>query len=138
MSAQRVWIEIVLCVSTFACGLALTLATLGAAAGAAMDVFVPEQTAQAAAEPNYEGMVTCSRCGARHSSAMGKSAADCVRTCVHQEAAFVLVDGDETYILQSRLDVLKQFAGKRARVAGQLSGKTITVSSITFPDGGTE
>ena len=78
----------------------------------------------------YEGMVTCSQCGARHSAASGKTAADCSRSCVHSGSQFALVEGDKTYLLDGDVAVVNKFAGQRARVTGALSGKTIVVSSV--------
>jgi hypothetical protein len=79
----------------------------------------------------YEGMVTCSRCGAKHSANLGKTASDCARICVHGGASFALVDSDQTRPLKGDLGLLKKFAGQRARIVGTLRGKTIEVSSIT-------
>jgi len=75
-------------------------------------------------------MVTCSRCGAKHSAALGQTATTCVRTCVHDGADFALVDADATYLLDGDLSVLKRLAGQRARVVGALNGKTIRISSV--------
>jgi hypothetical protein len=121
----RVWVEIVMLVSAAACALALLLATLGAAAGAAVGANGPPQ-----AEQTYQGVVTCSQCGAKHSSKLGKAPADCVRACVHGGAQFSLVDGDETYFLDGELPLLTRVAGQRVRVVGAISGRTIKVSSI--------
>lgn len=136
MRRNRVWIEIVLLGTAIACALALLLATLGAAAGAAagevgarQDVRqeTPQETTRA---QTYDGMVTCSRCGAKHSAALRQTAASCTRACVSGGAAFVLVDADETYVLDGDLNILKRFAGQRASIIGTLSGKTIRVSSV--------
>lgn len=90
----------------------------------------PQQTTQPAAEQTYEGMVTCSRCGAKHSANIGTTAADCVRICVHGGAKFTLVSGDSTYLLDGDLTVLKRAAGQRVRILGAVSGSTIRVSSV--------
>jgi hypothetical protein len=130
MKTHRVWVEIVILGSAVACGLALLLATLGAAAGAAVGKDGPPQGAQTVAEKTYQGMVTCSRCGAKHSSALGKTAADCVGTCVRDGANFSLVDGEQTYILEGDITLLHKAAGRRARVVGTINGRTIKVSSV--------
>jgi len=137
MKANRVWVEIVIVGTMIACALALLIATLGAAAGAAAGAAEsqqlktnPTQTLQSTTEQSYQGMVTCSRCGAKHSAAIGKAASDCVRACVHGGAAFALVDGDETYLLDGDSIALKRVAGQRAHVIGAISGKTIRVSSV--------
>ena len=129
MKTHRVWVEIVILGSTVACALALMIATLGTVAGAAGGAAEPRQ-AGAATEQTYQGMVTCSRCGAKHSAAIGKTAADCVRVCVSGGAKFSLVDGEQTYVLDGDYSLLKKIAGRRARVVGTASGKTIKVSSI--------
>jgi hypothetical protein len=136
MKTQRIWIEIVLVGSAISVALALLLASIGAAAGipeAHKDAFQPQAAAaQKADTPDqvFDGMVTCSRCGARHSPALQRPATVCVRVCVHGGAAFALVGADSSYVLQGDLEVLKPFAGERARVVGTLSGHTILVRSV--------
>ena len=121
MKIQRLWLEIVIASTAVACLLALLIAALGAAAVA---------TESLARQQTYEGVVTCSRCGARHSSEISKTAADCTRTCVHGGATFALVDGDNSYLLQGDLNTLKQVAGQRTSIVGTVTGKTIRVSSV--------
>ena len=79
----------------------------------------------------FEGMITCSRCGARHSPRLERPATVCVRVCVHGGANFALVSGDSSYVLNGDMEMLKQFAGERAQVAGTLSGNRIQVRSVT-------
>lgn len=130
MKTHRIWLEIVLLATAIACALALLIATLGAAAGVATGEAHAQTTNQPMTERAFEGMVTCSRCGARHSAAIGKAADVCVRICVHNGGSFALVNGDSTYLLEGDLSALKKFAGQRARVTGTLSGKTIKFSSV--------
>lgn len=141
MKTNRVWIEIVMLATAIACALALLFATLGAAAGvAAGEVSVRQQApaikqVPAAATDHaydhaYEGMVTCSRCGAKHSAALGQTATTCVRLCMHGGAQFALVDADMTYLLDGDLSVLNKLAGRRAHVVGELHGRTIRISSV--------
>lgn len=128
MKKNRVWIEIVLLGTAIAVVLALLLATLGTAAGAASgEVGMRQQTP---AEQTYEGMVSCSSCGAKHSATLGQTAATCTRTCVNGGASFTLVEADATYVLDGDRMVLKKLAGQRARLVGVLHGKTIMVSSV--------
>lgn len=131
------WIEIIVLATVVAFMVALLIATLGAA-GAVVGTR-PElgQSAQSSAlsspptrQETFEGMVTCSRCGAKHSAAMGKSATECARQCVHGGATFDLIDGDKTYVLDGDLNSLKKFAGQRARIMGVVRGNTIKVSSV--------
>jgi hypothetical protein len=130
MKTNRVWIEIVLWGAATACALALVMASLGVV-GAALDSFGATQTSPSPTEHTYDGMVTCSRCGAKHSAALGYTAEVCVRICVHGGAQFALVNADATYLLDGDVGVLKKLAGQRARVVGSLSGNTIRVASVT-------
>jgi hypothetical protein len=132
MGTNRVWIETVALGTAIACALALLIATLAAATIAVTGSPESAQTPEPAFIPSrtFEGMVTCSRCGAKHSAALGKTASDCTRQCVHGGAAFDLVDGDRTYTLEGDLTVFKKVAGQRARVVGSIRGNTIKVASI--------
>src|SRR5947207_2683230 len=136
MRVQRIWIEIVLAGSAIALVLALFLATIGAAAGVAEGATEPQQSNSAekdkpaAAEQVFEGMVTCSRCGAKHSPALQRPATVCVRVCVHGGAKFALVGADSNYVLDGDPQALKLVAGQRARVVGYLRGNTIQVRSV--------
>lgn len=130
MKRNRVWIEIVLLGTAIACALALLIATLGTAAGTASGEEAVRQDAQSPASQTYEGVVTCSRCGARHSATLGQTAADCTRICVRGGANFTLVGEDSAYILEGDVSTLGKLAGQRARVVGELNGKTIRVSSV--------
>jgi hypothetical protein len=131
MKNNSVWIEILLLGTAIACALALLIATLGAAAGATEREAAAPQDLPSTTERSYEGMVTCSRCGARHSGALGQTAADCARSCVRGGASFALVEPDATYILDGDLGVLGRLAGQRARIVGALNGRTIRISSVS-------
>lgn len=129
MKAHRVWIEIVLLGAGIALALALLLASLGTAAGVAEG-----QVAQPHALPGsqaFDGMITCSHCGAKHQAALNQSASTCVRTCVHGGAGFALIDNDSIYLLDGDLLSLKQLAGRRAHIVGTRTGNTIKVLSAT-------
>jgi hypothetical protein len=137
MNKQRVWIDILLVGSAVAFGLALFLATIGLAAGVGESSKEPQesqsairQTANPVAEHSFEGMVTCSRCGAKHSPALERPATVCVRVCVHGGAKFALVGADSNYVLDGDPQALKRVAGQRARVIGYLRGNTIQVRSV--------
>jgi hypothetical protein len=153
---KHFWIDLIVMVASIACGLALLIASLGAAAGAAAgdtetgqasepasaqreiaaqtqtQTMSPREAAlpQAAEQQTYEGIVTCSTCGAKHAADINKSAADCTRVCVHGGAKFALVDGEKTYMLEGDLNQLKRIAGQRAQIMGSMQGNTITISSI--------
>lgn len=130
MARHRVWIEIVVLATAIACALALLFATLGAAAGAAVGTPANSQGAVITPSQSFEGMVTCSQCGARHPATLDRSATTCVRVCVHGGASFTLVYDDSTYLLDGDLNSFKKLAGQRARVVGVRSGNTIKVDSI--------
>ena len=131
MRNYRVWIEILVLGTVIAVALALLIATLGAAAGATAGEAAQEDS-PSTTQQSYDGMVTCSRCGARHSGALGHTAADCARNCVRGGASFVLVKPDATYMLEGDLGVLGGLAGRRARVVGELNGRTIRISSAAL------
>ena len=78
----------------------------------------------------YDGMITDTHCGAKHSAAIGLAAADCTRVCIHAGEEFALVDGDKVYALTGDRDALKRVAGQRAKIVGTLNGNTISVSSV--------
>lgn len=136
MNKHRVWIEIVLVATGIACALAILIATLGAFAGAAtVESGEQNDSSEPSLQQTYEGMITCSRCGARHSAEFARTATNCARICVHSGASFELVQGESTYLLQGNLEALKRVAGQRARVVGRRSGHTIEVLSAV-PDAG--
>jgi hypothetical protein len=134
----RFWIETIDLAGAIACALALLIATLGAVAAAASN---PESTRTEPPTPSgtqiYEGMVTDTHCGARHSAAMGKTATDCTIICVRAGEQFVLIDGDTRYVLEGDRVTLKQVAGQRARIIGTLNGKTISVEAVMTLSAGT-
>lgn len=151
MKSDRLWIEIVMIAAGMACALALLLACLGTVAAVAREPKAPEaastdsgllqspqngthevqEPAHESVQRAYEGMVTCSHCGARHSPKSGKSAAECSRSCVYSGSQFALVEGETTYLLDGDVTLVKKFAGQRARIVGELSGNRITVSSAS-------
>jgi hypothetical protein len=124
------WIEAVALAVSVSCVISAIALALGA-----WDVGSPEpsQSAQYAtqvtASDSFEGIISDARCGAKHSAALGQSAADCTRACVHAGEKFVLVDQEKTYALDGDPNLLKKLAGERVRVSGKLNGTTISVSS---------
>ena len=79
----------------------------------------------------FSGVITDSRCGARHSMKSGKSPADCARSCVRNGSQYVLVDGEEIHALDGNQLELEKLAGVRVEVTGSLEGNAIKVESIT-------
>jgi len=148
MKTNQIWIESVALGTATACALALLIAVLasGTAAvtgrggsgqanesgsGLANESGSVQANETGSVQPRtYEGMVTCTRCGAKHSAKLARTATNCTLTCVHGGAKFALVDGDKLYPLDGDLNILKRLAGQRARVVGVMRGDAITVSSI--------
>jgi hypothetical protein len=79
---------------------------------------------------SYEGVITDTHCGAKHSAAIGMAAADCTRACVHGGEQFALVDGETVYLLEGGMEALKRVAGQRVRIVGTINGNTISVASV--------
>ena len=129
MNGRYLWMEILLLGTVVAVALALLLAVLGTGAGVAIGQASP--VTPAVSGQSFEGMVTCSRCGAKHQPALDQSATTCVRVCVHGGASFALIDDESVYILDGDVPTLKKLAGQRARVTGKRTGNTISVVSIT-------
>lgn len=127
MKYHKFWIEIVVLGTAVAFVLALLLASLGAAASAASGAHESAANSQQA----FEGMITCSKCGAKHSASLDHSASNCVRICVHAGADFALVDDNVLYFLDGDRVALKKVAGQRARITGVLNGRTIKVASAS-------
>ena len=145
---SKLWMEILALSTAGALGVALLLVSLGTAAGAASSggeqsppavASTPQLSSsqlaavQTPSEPQqtYDGMVTCSRCGAKHFPASSRNASDCTRSCVHGGASFALIDGDIVYLLNGKLDQVKKVAGQRAKITGAINGNTIEVSSVS-------
>lgn len=83
---------------------------------------------------SFSGLLTDSRCGARHSRALGKSAAECARFCVRHGAHYIIVNGPNTYKLEGRTAQLRDFAGQRVVVMGLLQDGAIQVRSLSTAD----
>ena len=130
MKATRFWIEIVTLCAGVAFGLALAI--VGGAFVASGQTPEPPQLVAppAARQQTYAGMVTCSRCLAKHSAEIGASATACARICIRDGAKFTLVDGDQTYILDGDPAALNRVVGQRVRIVGARNGDTITVASV--------
>jgi hypothetical protein len=135
MTKIRLWIEMLLAASAIACIVAFFLATLGSATGAGAgaaesETEQPAQTSTTAQTQAYEGIITDTRCGAKHSAAVGLAAAGCTRVCVHRGDSFALVDGDKTYTLEGESAALKRVAGERVKIIGTLNRNVISVASV--------
>jgi hypothetical protein len=78
----------------------------------------------------YNGMITDSRCGARHRMNSDKTSAECAHSCARNGASYVLVDGEKIYALAGDLTPLEKLAGERVNVSGIIEGDTITVKDV--------
>jgi hypothetical protein len=76
----------------------------------------------------FYGTVSDSMCGAKHSRA-SEAAAACVKKCVNGGASYVLVSHGKVYKVDPQ-EKFADFAGKRVRVHGSLSGETITADTV--------
>jgi len=131
-----VWVEtlrfrvIICCAVTI--GTILMIAALATVTGTNAGERIPRKAESSSALPtrSYEGMITDTRCGAKHSAALGLAAADCTRSCVHGGEQFALVDGENVYLLDGETAALKKMAGQRVRIAGALNGNRISVSAV--------
>jgi hypothetical protein len=78
---------------------------------------------------SFSGVVTDSRCGARHMRNSGMNPAECARYCVRKGAHYVLVDGERRYTLSGNDSALEKLVGSRANVTGTRQGDSILVSA---------
>jgi hypothetical protein len=139
---RSAWISLLgLCVLT-AIGAALALAMIFAGGAVALAGHRAEAAQVGESSPQslptdhpsvtkFTGMVTCSRCRARHMRDSRMSAEECVRACVRAGAVYVLVDGDRSYILIGGSEFLSKFAGQRANIMGTRQNGAILVDSAS-------
>ena len=114
---------------TLAASLGFAALLAGGAAAFASAAIEEAQKTDAPAEQTFSGMITDSRCGARHDQSSGKRPAECARMCVRNGSKYMLVNGDQKNILEGNENALEKLAGQRATVTGTLSGNTIKVTS---------
>src|SRR5712671_6227045 len=109
MKATAIWLEILGLGTAIACLLAILIASLGVASEAVAAGNGPSSQAAEPSSPQqtYEGMITDTRCEAKHEPGIARSASDCVRACVHSGEKFALVDGRNAYVLDGDLILLK-------------------------------
>jgi hypothetical protein len=125
------WFETIALISAIACVLALGIVALGAIAGTEVAAPAPSQPdTETSPQKSFDGMITDTRCGAKHSTAIGKTAADCTLVCIHGGEQFALVDGETVYALEGETLQLKRVAGQRVRIIGALKGNKLSVTSI--------
>lgn len=91
-----------------------------------------------AAAKTWNGTISDSKCGAKHPAGEhdGKKTtdADCVKMCVDGGAKYVFVSGGKVYqIANQDYAALKDHAGHKVALTGEMSGDSITVSKIEMP-----
>ena len=144
MRKQRSWISLVgfctglvlaasLAFATIVAGASVALADHRADASSGDDgrAIAPATAAAQPAGTTFSGMITDSRCGARHMRSSGRSASECARACFRHGASYVLVDGDRRYTLVGGESYLSKLAGERANIIGTRQGDTILVNSAS-------
>ena len=128
------WFSLIVFYATAALVSALGLAILFASATVALAVAQSYDTHAGQNDGSIRtvsGMLTDSRCGARHPMNSGKTTADCVRACVRKGAAYILINSERTYTLTGDQEELSKLAGQRVTLRGNLQGSTIQVSAIS-------
>ncbi len=119
------------------CLIAVTATSLGITtllAGASLAFGSGQEPALQSQEPLapnvISGVVTDSRCRAKHASDSGKNSAECTRACVRHGAKYILLNGGTAYVLLGNRATLDKFAGQRVRIGGVLDGDTLRVQSV--------
>ena len=107
----------------FAIAIALVTATAVLAFGQKDSPDTPEVR-------TISGMLTDSKCGARHPRNSGMSVAQCTLFCIKQGASWALVDGDVVYIIKGDSPNYDKLAGERVTLTGLIDGNNVQVKSI--------
>jgi|HubBroStandDraft_2_1064218.scaffolds.fasta_scaffold55029_2 hypothetical protein len=129
----RFWIEMLALTGAAICAFALFSAPPAVRGGAAGQLSASSAGLSSSGEMHaYEGMITDTRCGAKHSATIGLAASNCVTVCVHGGEGFALVDGDTVYALDGETAELKRAAGQRVRIIGSVRGNRIAVASVSI------
>jgi hypothetical protein len=138
---SRSWISMIGTFVLLALAAALAFAMIVAGASVALASHQnPELVAQASPPvvpgpseeitgSSFSGVITDSRCGARHVRNSDASPAQCARKCVRNGSKYVLIDGNRRYDLTGDNGIIDKFAGERVTVTGVLQGGTIAVTS---------
>jgi hypothetical protein len=131
---KRLWVGTILlsCAVAMGVGLALVLlSTTAVALFAAPQSFeMPVQHLMAGNPQTFAGVVSDVRCGAKHVTDSGQSAAGCTRLCVKSGSGYALVAGDTVFALNGDAAFLDRFAGERVKIWGSLEGAAIRVDSV--------
>src|ERR1043166_6351489 len=92
-----------------------------------------------AAEKTMTGTIGDSKCGVKHSKAEHGSQTysdhDCVNKCVDGGSKYVFVAGGNTYqIANQDFAGLKDHAGHKVALTGDVKGDSVTVSKVDMPE----
>jgi hypothetical protein len=113
--------------------LKLSLILLVVAAASAVSVSgITRLNNNSAADTTIVGYISDSSCGLKHMSGMGDDQS-CTLMCVKGGSKFVLADKDHKRVYQldkAGQDKAREFAGQKVKVTGQVTAKTIKVTSI--------
>ena len=141
MRRHRTWFSLLsYCVLTaLAAALAFALIVAGGSVALASHQNAEAEEAQSldqATPPpqpgtTFTGMITDSRCGARHMRKSNMTSAECARACYRKGASYLLVDGSRRFMLIGGESALDKVVGQRASVIGNRQGDTIIVDSAT-------
>jgi len=92
-----------------------------------------------AADKTWNGTISDNLCGTKHDTGEhdGKkmTEADCTKACVEGHGAkYVFLSGGKTYKIDNQdFAGLKEHAGHKVALSGEMKGDTITVSKIEMP-----
>lgn len=91
-----------------------------------------------AAEKTWTGVLSDSKCAGKHAKAEHGSQMDgdhdCATKCVAGGAKHVFVTGGKTYVLANQdFAGLKDHAGHKVALTGEMKGEEITISKIAMP-----
>ena len=91
-----------------------------------------------AADKTMTGTIGDAKCGVKHSKAEHGSQSDsdheCVNKCVAGGSKYVFVSGGKTYeVANQDFAGLKDHAGHKVALTGEVKGDSVTVSKIDMP-----
>lgn len=91
-----------------------------------------------AADKTWNGTISDSMCKMHHGSAAEhgtpESDADCTKSCVEKGAKYVFVSNGKVYNIENQdFAALKDHAGHKVALTGEMKGDSITVSKIEMP-----
>ena len=90
-----------------------------------------------AADKTLNGTISDSMCGMKHPAGehgQKESDADCTKACVEKGAKYVFVSSGKVYQISNQdFATLKDHAGEKVALTGEMSGDSITVSKIATP-----